>query len=86
MKKVLIITYYWPPSGGGGVQRWLKMSKYFPGFGWQPIIYTPLNPDPSVLDQSLTSEIHPEIIEKKRTPGLKPGSFLKRLQETGKTS
>ena len=28
MKRVLIITYYWPPSGGSGVQRWLKMSKY----------------------------------------------------------
>lgn len=28
MKKVLIISYYWPPSGGAGVQRWLKLSKY----------------------------------------------------------
>ena len=28
MKKVLIISYYWPPAGGSGVQRWLKFSKY----------------------------------------------------------
>ncbi|MGE5355344.1 MAG: glycosyltransferase family 4 protein [Deltaproteobacteria bacterium] len=28
MKKVLIITYYWPPSGGAGVQRWVKLTKY----------------------------------------------------------
>ena len=28
MKKVLIITYYWPPSGGAGVQRWVKFVKY----------------------------------------------------------
>lgn len=41
MKKVLIITYYWPPSGGSGVQRWLKFAKYLPEFGWQPIVYTP---------------------------------------------
>ena len=34
MKRVLIITYYWPPSGGSGVQRWLKMSKYLPENGW----------------------------------------------------
>ena len=27
MKKILIITYYWPPKGGVGVQRWLKLSK-----------------------------------------------------------
>jgi glycosyltransferase involved in cell wall biosynthesis len=83
MKKVLIITYYWPPSGGGGVQRWLKMSKYFPGFGWQPIIYTPLNPDPSVLDQSLTSEIHPEIIEIK-TPIWEPYNIYRKLSRKKK--
>ena len=45
MKKVLIITYYWPPTGGSGVQRWVKFSKYLPQFGWQPIIYTPENPE-----------------------------------------
>ena len=62
MKKVLIITYYWPPSGGGGVMRWLKMSKYLPELGWQPIIYTPKNPDSSVDDDSLINEIHPETL------------------------
>jgi glycosyltransferase involved in cell wall biosynthesis len=62
MKKVLIITYYWPPSGGGGVMRWLKMSKYLPEQGWQPIIYTPENPDASVNDESLLQEIHPDTI------------------------
>ncbi len=58
MKKVLIITYYWPPSGGGGVQRWLKFSKYLPEAGWIPVIYTPRNPDSSVFDESLEKEIH----------------------------
>ncbi len=65
MKKVLIITYYWPPSGGGGVMRWLKMSKYLPEQGWQPIIYTPENPDPLIIDDSLLSEVHPDTIELK---------------------
>ena len=45
MKKVLIITYYWPPAGGAGVQRVLKFAKYLPQFGWQPIILTVENPD-----------------------------------------
>lgn len=40
MKKVLIITYYWPPGSGAGVQRWLKFSKYLPEFGWEPVILT----------------------------------------------
>ncbi len=65
MKKVLIITYYWPPSGGGGVMRWLKMSKFLPDLGWQPIIFTPENPDPSISDESLVEEIHKEIVELK---------------------
>ena len=83
MKKVLIITYYWPPSGGGGVMRWLKMSKFLPELGWQPIIYTPENPDPSVIDESLLKEIHPEIIELK-TPIWEPYEFYRKL--TGKKS
>ncbi|HOI31765.1 MAG TPA: glycosyl transferase family 1, partial [Bacteroidales bacterium] len=61
MKKVLIITYYWPPSGGGGVQRWLKFVKYLRDFGWEPVIYTPENPESPQIDQSLVDEIPAEI-------------------------
>jgi glycosyltransferase involved in cell wall biosynthesis len=83
MKKILIITYYWPPSGGGGVMRWLKMSKFLPELGWQPIIYTPENPDSSVVDESLLKEIHPDIVELK-TPIWEPYDFYRKL--TGKKS
>ena len=41
MKKVLIISYYWPPNTGSGVQRWLKFSKYLKKNNWDPIIVTP---------------------------------------------
>jgi len=59
MKKVLIITYYWPPSGGAGVQRWLKFAKYLPEFGWEPIILTvdPVFAAYPVTDDSLTNEL-----------------------------
>jgi glycosyltransferase involved in cell wall biosynthesis len=40
MRRLLVITYYWPPAGGAGVQRWLKFSKYLPGYGWEPVILT----------------------------------------------
>jgi len=56
-KKVLIITYYWPPGGGGGVQRWLKFAKYLPVFDWEPLIFTPENPEFSVIDHSLEKDI-----------------------------
>lgn len=59
MKKVLIITYYWPPGSGAGVQRWLKFSKYLPEFGWEPVILT-VDPEYAsypVTDPSLEKDI-----------------------------
>ena len=64
MKKVLIITYYWPPSGGAGVQRWLKFAKYLPEFGWQPVILTvdPQYASYPQRDKSLKAEIGPHCM------------------------
>jgi len=63
LKKVLIITYYWPPSGGAGVQRWLKFTKYLPEFGWEPIILTVQPEDASypLLDTTLEDEVREGI-------------------------
>lgn len=66
MKKVLVITYYWPPSGGSGVQRWVKFAKYLPDFGWEPIIYTPENPELTSVDKTLLNEISPKLKVLKR--------------------
>ncbi len=57
MKRVLIITYYWPPAGGPGVQRWLKFVTYFKEFGIEPIVYIPENPHYPLVDESLVAEI-----------------------------
>lgn len=51
MKKVLIISYYWPPSGGIAVHRCLKFAKYLREFGWEPVICTADNPEYPVLDE-----------------------------------
>ena len=61
MKKVLIITYYWPPAGGPGVQRWLKFVKYLPDFGIEPIVYCPDNPNYPILDPSLVSDVSSDL-------------------------
>lgn len=61
MKKVLIITYYWPPAGGPGVQRWLKFVKYLPEFGIDPIVYIPENPTYPIVDEALLREVSPEL-------------------------
>ena len=62
MKKVLIITYYWPPAGGPGVQRWLKFAKYLPDFDIQPIVYVPENPTYPIIDTDLEQEISEKVI------------------------
>jgi glycosyltransferase involved in cell wall biosynthesis len=59
VKKVLIITYYWPPSGGAGVQRSVKFVKYLRAFQIEPIVLS-VNPDQAsypVIDESLVQEI-----------------------------
>jgi glycosyltransferase involved in cell wall biosynthesis len=71
MKKVLIITYYWPPGSGAGVQRWLKFVKYLPQYGWEPVVLT-VDPNCAaypVTDQSLEKDILPgtRIIRTKAT-------------------
>lgn len=61
MKKVLIISYYWPPGGGAGVYRWLKMTKYLHQYGWEPVIYTAENADYPVLDETLFEDVRKNI-------------------------
>ena len=78
MKKVLIITYYWPPSGGGGVQRWLKFVKYLPQFGWEPIVYIPENPEYPSLDKSLLKDVSPDL-KILSQPIFEPYGFYKRF-------
>ena len=78
MKKVLIITYYWPPSGGAGVQRWLKFTKYLPEFGWKPIVYTPENPEAPADDHSLLKDVY-EQTEIIKRPIREPYTWYKKL-------
>ena len=78
MRRVLIITYYWPPSGGSGVQRWLKMSKYLPENGWQPVIYTAEDAEYPVEDPSLEQDVAPEA-EVIRRPIVEPYNFYKKF-------
>jgi len=63
MKKLLIITYYWPPSGGPGVQRWLKFSTYLAQMGYEPFVVT-VNPDEAtfpVADQTLAHQVSEKV-------------------------
>jgi len=69
--------------GGGGVQRWLKMTKYLRAYGWEPIICTTKNGEASVLDEGMLKEI-PDGIETLRVPIWEPFSIYKRLTKKKK--
>ncbi len=78
MKKVLIITYYWPPAGGPGVQRWLKFVKYLRDFDVDPVVYIPENPNYPIEDPSLEKEI-PKDITIYKQPLFEPYGLAKLL-------
>jgi hypothetical protein len=78
LKKVLILTYYWPPSGGAGVQRWLKFVKYLREFGWEPVVYTHENGEIPVLDHSLEKDV-PKGITILKTPIWEPYGIYKKF-------
>lgn len=71
MKRVLLLSYYWPPSGGPGVQRWLKNSFFLQEFGWETIVITPQDPVASSVDESLLKEV-PEGLEVHHTKARDP--------------
>jgi glycosyltransferase involved in cell wall biosynthesis len=78
-KRVLIITYYWPPSGGSGVQRWLKFAKYLPEAEWEPVIFTPENPDFDLKDETLLADVSSQL-EVIKFPIWEPYQLLNKLR------
>jgi hypothetical protein len=75
MKKVLILSYYWPPCGGSGVQRWLRFVRHLRNFGWEPIVYVPENAEYPVLDEALVRQV-PTDIEVWKHPINEPHAWM----------
>jgi len=78
VKKVLIISYYWPPAGGVGVLRNLKFVKYLRNFGWEPIVYAPENADYPQEDLNNFNDI-PDGVETIRYPIIEPFSLFRKF-------
>ncbi len=84
MKKILVITYYWPPAGGVSVLRTLKIVKYLAEFGWTPIVYAPSNALYPYLDHNNLNDI-PENIQIIKRPIREPFRIFKFLTGRKKT-
>ena len=60
------------------MQRWLKFAKYLPQYGWEPVVYTPENPEANTVDTALLKDIAPDT-EVIKTKIWEPYSFYKVL-------
>ena len=78
MKRVLIISYYWPPAGGISVLRSLKFAKYLHQMGWEVVVYAPANADYPLIDEGNFRDI-PEEVEVIRGKILEPFAAFKKL-------
>lgn len=63
------------------MQRWLKTTKYLREYGWEPVIFTTVNGEASVVDEGMLKQI-PKGIETLRAPIWEPFNAYKKL--TGK--
>ncbi len=57
MKKILLITYYFPPCGGASVQRWLRLIKVLDKHGYDITVLTTEKGDYPYTDISLLERI-----------------------------
>lgn len=78
MRRVLIVTYYFPPSGGAGVQRVLKWVKYLRDFGIEPVVLTVEAGAYPELDETLVRDVPPGLAVH-RTRSLDPFGAYARL-------
>lgn len=66
------------------MQRWLKFAKYLPDAGWEPVIFTPENPDFDLKDETLLKEIPPQL-EVIKFPIWEPYQLFSKLKGKSKT-
>lgn len=79
MKRLLLLSYYFPPLGMGGTQRAAKLAKYLPQFGWDVTVLTIKPIAYWAEDKQLLQELqHIRIV---RTESLDPQRLLRRWRK-----
>lgn len=61
MKRLLVISYFWPPSGKASLHWPLFVIKHLPKHGWQPCVVTADEDTFSHRDESLLAEVDPAL-------------------------
>lgn len=78
MRRVLIISYYFPPMGFSGVQRIAKFVRYLPRFGWMPTVLTIHPAGYFAFDPTLLQELDNHAVDIVRTPSLDPTRLFRK--------
>jgi glycosyltransferase involved in cell wall biosynthesis len=74
MKRLLLISYYWPPLGGPGSLRPVKFARYLPEFGYEPVVLTRKSIPYHSMDQELGDQV--KDIKTLRTESMDPARLL----------
>lgn len=59
IKRVLIVTYYFPPRPGVASSRLRGISKYLKEFGWEPVILTAKLPENPAPEDTVIQTLYP---------------------------
>ena len=69
MKRLLLITYYFPPCGGAAVQRWLRLLPLLADSGYEITVLTTQDGDYPSRDETLLEKIPPGVkVIRTKTP------------------
>ncbi len=63
IRKLLLLTYYWPPAGSIGVHRWLRFTQHLSSLGWEVVVFTAKDAKYPIVDENLRTAIPPAIRE-----------------------
>lgn len=82
MKRLLLVSYYFPPLAGSGVFRPLRLAKYLPRNGWEVTVLTVSARARVLKDPGLLSDV-PGSVRVERTSSLEPRTALLALHRLG---
>jgi glycosyltransferase involved in cell wall biosynthesis len=82
LKRLLLVTYYFPPLAGSGVFRPLRFAKYLPTRGWQVTVLTVSERTRVLRDAGLLRDVAPDL-RVERTASLEPRLPMLALNRVG---
>lgn len=81
LKKVLVLSYFYPPLGGAGPLRMASFTTYLPEYGWNPYVISAANPDKS---RTREAEAVPKNVNIYYTESILPVKWAKDWMENAR--